>query len=349
MREISKVADPYLEIYPKNSAEDYFARSIWDMCVYEDAIYIGSGDMWNNRGPVMIKSFIQKNDEIMITDEIVLNEEMLNVFRVCEDRLLIPGYDPTGHKNFGSYYMKRSGSWGTRPTIPNATHVNDIALFENNIIISYSVGGKMITKISSDDGQTWDDMIPGLSNQPVGTALLPINNRLLILGYDYFHVYKAGTFQTLLLNEIILINSNRLVTFNNGLLCAPVALYTLGLNDPSLAEQIPLYFMEDYLQGPKRVQEFNKKGIFVRDLVIYEKNCYIMYVKDFNGVNYKTVIKRSRNLDDWELIAEFLVPALPYSFEILNNEVYIGLGNGWYDIKRPEAGTIWKIDEKTHL
>jgi hypothetical protein len=347
MNGITKVCNPYKENYPQNTADDYFARSIWDMRIYNDAIYLGCGDLWNNRGPVVVKSFSNMDSEILLEEELIIDEEMLSIFRIYENTLFIPGIDPTQHKEqkvFGNYYFKKSGVWKKQNTIPYATHVYDLALFNNMIFISYSVGSQLTTKKSLDNGKTWENIVPGSTTQPYGMALIPLKNQLLFLGYDFYQVYKNGEFQTFPLKEIIITSSNRVESFGNGILSSPVALYTLGLNEPNLNEQIPLFFLEDFQKGPSPIHEFNKKGIYVRDLVIKGKYCYILYVVNNSNNNYKTGIKRSQNLYDWEKITEFKVPALPYSFEILNNEIYIGLGNGWYDINRPEAGTIWKVD-----
>ena len=53
-------------------------------------------------------------------------------------------------------------------------------------------------------------------------------------------------------------------------------------------------------------------------------------------------------------MAEFSVPALPYSFEILNGNFYVGLGHTFIKEKWQEedgwaagyeSGSIWRIEE----
>ena len=100
--------------------------------------------------------------------------------------------------------------------------------------------------------------------------------------------------------------------------------------------------MNNFNEGPKHIPAFNKVGVFVRDIFVQNNKCYVMAVNDESEEGYKTVIKTSGDLSTWKKIAEFTVPALPYSFELLNGEFYVGLGNrtGRAD---SESGTIWRI------
>ena len=138
-----KVADPYRHYFPKNNPDDCFARSIWDMCYFNGRIYVGCGDLWANRGPIMINSFTSNKAGINIREEVEIEEEMVNNFRVYNNILFIPGADPTyrdseSSGNYGSYYFKSTNLWEIRRTIENAIHVYDLAMLKNQLFIAYS-------------------------------------------------------------------------------------------------------------------------------------------------------------------------------------------------------------------
>jgi hypothetical protein len=66
---------------------------------------------------------------------------------------------------------------------------------------------------------------------------------------------------------------------------------------------------------------------------------------------YKGRIYSSTDLTNWKLVTEFTLPGIPFSFEIMNNKFYVGLGSkeshldpilGWMYIGT-ESGSIWEI------
>jgi hypothetical protein len=64
------------------------------------------------------------------------------------------------------------------------------------------------------------------------------------------------------------------------------------------------------------------------------------------NASYKGCIYSSTDLVNWVKVKEFTVPGLPVSFEILNNEFYVGLGcdyDYYHPIIGPESGGIWRI------
>ena len=308
------------------------------MRFFKDAIYIGCGDYRANAGPILVISFTKDCNKISLRPEYIVDEEAIDVFRVYDNTLYVPGIDP---RQSGSYYFKRYKRWSKHRTIPETIHVLDIAVFDNEIFTLIRSSGIGIARKSSDNGKTWKPITQGSANQNFGTSLIPINDKLLIVGRCHFFVYENGTASKYKLKEPI-VESKRIEYFKGGALSIPVLLYRLGQIDGFFEKQVPLFFMNNFNKGPKYIPEFNKEGVFVRDIVIQNNVCYVMAVNDYSKEGYKTIIKSSGDLSTWKKIAEFTVPALPYSFELLNGEFYVGLGNktGKAD---SESGTIWRI------
>ena len=343
LKKIKKVADPYRPFYPENSKSDCEARSIRDMRFFDGAIYIGCGDYRLNAGPILVLSFTNSKNTIKLYPEFVVDEEAIEVFRVYNNTLYVPGKDARQDWSFGNYYFKRSNIWYKRRTIPKAKSVHDIAVFDNELftLINSSSGIGMARK-SSDDGKTWKLITQSPSTRKFGTSLLPLNGKLLIVGMCHYYVYENSNAKKYRLKEPF-VESRRIEYFTDGAISIPVLLFRLVQVDGFFAKKVPLFFMDDVINGPVRVPEFDEEGVFTRDIVIRNNICYVMAVNGVSRKGYKTVIKSSNNLHSWTEVAKFTVPALPYSFELLKGEFYVGLGNKTNAADR-ESGTIWRID-----
>ena len=129
---LKKVADPYRTFYPKNNANDCVARSIRDMLFFKEKIYVGCGDYRANVGPILVIAFSKDCNSINFRPEYIVDEEAIDIFRVYDNTLYIPGVDPRETGNIGNYYFKRLNKWHKRRTIPKTIHVLDIAVFDRS-------------------------------------------------------------------------------------------------------------------------------------------------------------------------------------------------------------------------
>ena len=115
----------------KKCANDItFAKNIWDMKLYENKIYIGTGNSRNkppscNAGPVPIITLNIKNDTLNIENQTssyivsknkinIINknqnyvkEEKINNFLVLNNQLMFSGQDSTQSWSFGNIYKKK--------------------------------------------------------------------------------------------------------------------------------------------------------------------------------------------------------------------------------------------------
>lgn len=345
-----KIGNPSLAQFPNNDPADCFARCVWDMHCYDGSIYVGSGDYWNNRGPIDVWAFDTGGN---FKREYTVDEEQVENFREYEGKLFIPGIDSTESWNYGNLYIKDNGEWRKLRTIPRGVHVLDVALFEGNVYVTISSDGYSEALESSDSGHTWKSLLRTYWDERKASlgAMVALNDSLIILGTapngrSCVYRYSDGRMETLI---IPLSRSARYkgglrrpITYKNGLL------YITDYTPYTIKQPSPLFFLNDFNEGATAIEKFRRDN--VRDVVVRNDNCYVLTASETRST-FQGCIYSSSDLVDWTKLAEFSVPALPYSFEILDGIFYVGLGSRSFRQKYTdvESGSIYKIDPSAPL
>ena len=140
-----------------------YARNVWDMQVFDDRLYIGSGNSNNspptpNAGPVNVWSYNAVTNRFV--SEYVVNEEQIDQFEVIDGTLYIPGHDALDSWQFGNFYRLDNGHWVKIRTIPGAIHVYDLYEYHNRLYAALGVDDLLgdVVAYSDDNGQTWTRM-----------------------------------------------------------------------------------------------------------------------------------------------------------------------------------------------
>jgi hypothetical protein len=341
LSEIIKIGKPSQAQFPLNNVADCYARSVWDMHYYNGRIYIGSGDYSNdppggNRGPINIWSF--QDDSGKFTDEIRVSEEQVSRFCDYSGRLYIPGDDPRGH-NTGTIYINDNGIWEELRTIPNANHITDVAVFKDKLYACITSKGGQVLE-SDDGGKTWK-----LLAQIGCVAIIPFNDYMLIFtdantGRSSVWKYDGSELKEL---GIPLFYSTRPEAVYRAVLFRNGVIYTTSSAFFETKMPRPLFFLEDLENGSVMVEEFREKH--VRDIIVRSDTCYILTAMKLPDDEFSGYIYSSQDVKNWTKVAEFSVPALPYSFELMDGYFYVGLGNrskynGYADA---ESGGIYKL------
>ena len=145
------IGTPSGEAYPDGG----IARSPWDMILYDDCLFVGSGDYDKNAGPVPIYCYSTKSGEW--TESERLAEEEINRFLLLDGTLATPGIDPREDWSLGNYYTLEKGKWVKHRTLPDGVHAYDMIRFEGAIYAGLGVtSGKMPVMRSFDGGESFE-------------------------------------------------------------------------------------------------------------------------------------------------------------------------------------------------
>jgi len=360
------VADPYREKYPNDDYADCVARSIYDMQNYFGRAYFGAGDYWRNRGPVPVYSCGRSDCSFDIRHEITVDEEMVEFIHCHGGILFIPGADATGGPNGNVYYKDGEDSaWVKKPTIPNAIHVGDLARFRNDLFVGVSqrvkrqsrlaegtprVRDSRMAVLKSDDWQNWQDVEAPFPEEWYG-VLLPLDECLLMVG--------EKTVASSANEPLVMTYADGVVTpyKPDEWLTCPYLMKRFGAGAvftyhvpwaASPGWQDPLHYMEDWNVGPQHIEAFGSDEIgWIRDLVVHDDKLYVLtLVSELDHGRYLARIEESRNLKRWRRTSEFVLPAMPFSFETLDDGFLIGVGQKqWPTPEEPDSGsgTLWWI------
>lgn len=340
------VADPYRARFPENSVADNFARTIWDMHVYQGRIYLGAGDFWNNRGQTAVWSVGDDGATADTRLETVVDEEMVERFVTIGDTLYIPGKDATEGWEYGNFYTKRAGVWEKHRTIPNGVHVLDLAGFGGQLFVNMRDANHGAVLASDDGGATWRPLPGG----KVAGALIPTAAELLVFGYNnrLWGYSEAGLKEyrgAKLAPRTAADAPMRLATFADGVLY--IATFLPWFDSPS-----PLLYLRRPYRGYVALDRLAGEAVpNVRDVQVDEGVAYVLAAKrSAAGTTpaYVGQVFSSPDAVTWRKEAEFTVPAPPYSLARMNGRFYVGLGNeGFYTTDttlEPASGTIWRLD-----
>ena len=319
------IADPYRQTYPKDDANDNYARSIWDMQAYDGRVYIGSGDLVYNRGPVQVWSFTESGGAVDFQKEILVDEEEVARFRVSGGKLLIPGLDSKESWDWGNFYYKENGAWTKKRTVPNGLHVWDVAVLGDELFASVTTQAGYSTLRSKDFGNTWSVLGP----PPAATGIMAsVDDKLFIFTWMKLYVLQGGQVSDF---QRIHANPDRTESFKGG------ALYA----NSSICPLSPLY----YLPNPAAIEQKIHFGpSSVVDVIVNGNTVYVLTAEQKQGrKQYAGRIFSSSDLANWNKEAEFAVSAMPLSFEMLNGTFYVGLGSDSFLFANADSGLIVKI------
>ncbi len=359
-RRAVKIGDPNRARFPLANQADNVARSALALQEYAGRIYVGCGDYGLNRGPIDIWSFdpADRKRPVDFVREITVEDEAVSVFRVYRDTLYVPGIDPREDWKWGNLFFKRDGVWQKRRTIPNGVHTFDVAVWGQSLWVACGTesGGQVFR--SEDDGQTWTacerrHYLARRTGRFYG--LLPLGKDLLIAGAnDDPFCLKGNEISPMFLGTEI-VSYSKMTEFKRG------ALFIGKPFDAGFERQIGpplelnLFYMKTIADMPREFACFRERA--VRDLVVRKGVCHVLCSQPRAdappGRTFRGRIFRSKDLTQWEEMADFEVPAEPISLEYAAHTYFVGLGHrDWTDIipLRPdpaneESGTLWRVGE----
>jgi len=300
------VTNIYKKYYKKRSMT--YARNIWDMQLYKNKIYIGGGNSSNkppaaNAGRVPIYSLDPKTDKIKF--EYKVAEEQVNIFRIFDNILYIPGHDATQKWDFGNFYTKKNGKWKKYRTIPKALHVYDLIKLNKKLYVSTGLlHYKGSIMVSNDNGNSWKTLkkyqhrVYSLSQ--LNNTIICSNNltqkklkaiRLKYTNHTLFYI-EAKPYND---HQYVPLKFKRAKLYNNQII--------------STAIGIPKFYLP-------------------YDILIRNKSIYLLINKKLkSGYNIKVIKYNINKLYQYKEILSFQYPSFARSFEkTKDGTFYFGIG-----------------------
>ena len=342
------IGNPNRKRYPKDNKANTYARSVWDLQHFEGRIFIGSGDANRNQGPIDMWSFRpseKRPTEYTFENEFTVNEEAVDILRVYDKKLLIPGFDTMGSIDFGSLYVKESGQWRTARTIPNSHHTFDVISHDGKLYVTAQTDEKAVLYESEDGGESWVgysmDGIDGFRDWRYWEMGI-CNNALIIMSNyaeDRFYEFKSGKLKRVVAPLFPGINTgrtlaHRVTSFAGGVL------YTLRDSFREPRHPKPLFFLNDLPRGGEMIELFAEKS--AQDILKRDNVCYVL-VSQREDPEFHNEIYRSSDLKIWKKIADFTTQARAFSLEEMNSIFYVGLASIGKEVN-VASGDICKLE-----
>ena len=342
-----------------------YPNSVWDLGTHNGRLYLGYGDLQNNRGPVDIVSYDPVSNTLRREMPDIPEEQVVGWYTAADGQFYAGGRDSQESWIFGSFYVDDGLGWQKRRTIYRGLHVRKVVDLHDRLYASYTTDGVSpvtytFALVSDDQGASWT--YEPVDPEPVqysmityiGTVYHPAGQYL----YALFDVQPSGG------GSLV----TRLHRFDGH------AWEQVIISDP-LGEFLPrelLAFQAHMLvSGSIRNTETGYSGYAVYALddgtqmeVAFLRDSYTqLYYCDLHDGWLYCILKeppygdpvpaytlyRTADLHAWETIgAVTLLPgALPRSIGFAHDRLYMGATNaGWSD-EVPGVFALWPTEVYT--
>ncbi len=305
----------------------------WDMILYKDNLYIGSGDFSSNAGPIDMWKYNIK-DKNWVNSGTVPDEEISRFF-VIKGTLVAPGIDPQESWDYGNIYYTDGTEWAKKRTIPNASHCFDLTYSGGKLFaaIEYEREQSILYAAVSEDGGDSFEIIPLLkggayvSRQDNGflrdiftvkdkTFVLALNqDSLYDLRYDVYQ-YEGDRFEYVTTwDEKIKSKGYGNALFKSKVQFKDSLYFTTGI-----------LYKCDSLETPRKIDLPNNE--IVHDIYEYEGELFALGISAGNKEYIMTVYKinDSDNIE-FEKMLEFSYKIPAVSFAVGKNSFYFGMAS----------------------
>lgn len=355
--QIENIGNPAKSRWTDNTACVY-ARNVWDMQVFTNRIYIGSGNAANagpctNAGPDDLWFFNLVSNQF--SKDVSLNsncgpncidEEQIDVLKVIGGKIYTPSRDPQEGWDLGNLYSTDGTiGWRKYRTIPNAIHVYDVAGFDEKLFVAIasndsSVNGSAIF-MSSDQGLTWTKSsmywTPRSFFDFKGKFYAAISfAKNSGFNNDGIYTYTSPATFTVIANtkQTDIFPGNSFRVDNSGVMFRPTNflnnLIYIGAEYTSNGSQMEpngLYKITSISEnGANAVKIALPNNSLPWDILVGQSGKVYVLGSVLNGSRYWVTVSSTSDLTNWVEEFRFDSPTFARSFEMVNNDFYFGLG-----------------------
>ncbi|MBE6798558.1 MAG: hypothetical protein E7525_02100 [Ruminococcaceae bacterium] len=345
---IRELGNPTKEHYPNNFA----ARCVWDMEIYDGKLYVGNGNYDDNTGPAPVL-YCNLDSLGDWKSEIVLNDEQIGRFVIIDGKLTVPGFDPCGDPDAGAYYQLENGGWNTYRNLPGSLHNFDIVKFDDKLFAGIGATEGKTSVMVSENGSYFTYVPMYKNGQPIST----MNN-------GYFRTYDFFVLENKLYADLYYKTSEssagflELYRYENGVFVFDNAwgkkLSFIGcpylspihskavINDTLFITTGHLYYTTD-MNEFKKIELPNKAQAY--DLYVYNDVLYILTAfKTEDGYCTTIYSTTSENIDDFKGEVKFNWALPPTSFAVNDDCFFIAMGD--WNIESEQNGDVVELKRK---
>ena len=155
--QVELLGNPYQATYPGGAR--VYARNIWAMCAFNGEVMLGAGNSSDegpaqNAGPVPLVAFSPSNGHFRVM--FTVDDEQIDVFRLLQGSVYIPGHDPRESWAFGNYYrLDEAGRWRKFRNIPAGVHTYDMTMSGGLLFAGLGTPHGAAVAVSTDVGVSW--------------------------------------------------------------------------------------------------------------------------------------------------------------------------------------------------
>lgn len=154
----------------------------WDIIVYGNSLFVGSGDLTTNSGPADIWRYDIGTGQWV--NSYVAPEEEISRFCIIDGVLTAPGIDAREGWEFANFYRFNGTDWIKKRTVPNSSHCFDLVSHGGKLFaaIEYEADtSSHYVAVSGDNGDTFE-IVPLLKNDAKVNKDIWLNDVFVIDG-----------------------------------------------------------------------------------------------------------------------------------------------------------------------
>lgn len=345
-----------------------YANNIWDMQVYNNRIYFGHGDFNNNAGPIPVIYYNPANNEFI--NQYTVDEEQIDVYKIINDKLYIPGYDARESWNLGNFYVLEKDQWMKYRTIPQAIHVNDLACYNGRLYAAVTTSKTGWGEVLASDnmGKTWSSQVPPNENFMLvndwAASFLEFDDKLCAAGALIFPLSPGAASWYTKFQNLLVIDSTgpKIHSYDQSFLpkarkdcqytikrqtkIADSILYLSGFFRPDdIWSPESLYAAKD-INDIRRIILPNANTV-PSDILSRNNTAYVLtFIENLNR-SFTNIVYKSDDLENWTELFRLDTDTFARSFEELNGDFYLGLGCTKKSLST-SAGNIIKVPSSTY-
>lgn len=346
-----------------------YARNVWDMQIFNNRIYLGHGNSSNsspssNAGPVPIIYYDPSAGNFVTEDikrynsttqqyEIVnaVDEEQIDIYRVLNGKLYIPGHDSRESWTYGNFYVMDNNIWEKFRTIPKGVHVFDMAYFKDKLFAGLgSSSNTADVLMSEDNGNTWG-LVDSILSAARVYSLFEFKDKLYaVYGLNPSNVSKGVGYYSDS-SKILCVEEDSEGAIKTSDLTVYGRWIIPGLEEDEYipmkmirANEVNNYLL--FIAGQvNNDQQWLPKGLFIStsmtssrkislpkvnalpmDILVRGNTIYVLAHVKLSNTLYTNIVYKSEDLYTWSELFKFNSDTFARSFEELNGDFYFGLG-----------------------